>query len=72
MPELEGDLRATVEDIESDAARLKEIEDEKSRLAPDDPRTAALSREAESLAKGLVPKTIAERELTDAAAEAAS
>jgi hypothetical protein len=72
VPDLEGELRATAEDIEADAARLKEIEAEKRDLDPTDPRLAALSADAEALAKQLVPKTLAERELTDALAEEGS
>jgi hypothetical protein len=69
MSELERDLRATGADIEPDAARLKEIEDEKSRLGAGNPRAIVLSREAEVLARGLVPKTAAERELNTTAAD---
>lgn len=69
MSELEGDLRATAEDIAADAARLKDIEDEKSRLSPTDPRLQALSEESEAIARRLVPKTVAEREISDLAAE---
>jgi hypothetical protein len=72
MSDLDGDLHATAEDIEADAARLKEIEAQKAGLDAGDPLVAKLSREGEALAKRLVPKTIAERELTDAAAEAGS
>ena len=69
MSDLEGDLRATSEDIAADAARLKEIEEEKSRLSPTDPRVQALSEESEAIARRLVPKTVAEREIADLAAE---
>ncbi|MEO7664232.1 MAG: hypothetical protein ABIV26_03835 [Candidatus Limnocylindrales bacterium] len=63
MDELEEDLRATAESIESDADRLASIEDEKKRLGLADPRLAELSREAETIARRLVPKTVAERAL---------
>ena len=69
MSELDNDLRATAEDIAADAARLAEIEDEKTRLETDDPRMLQLSAESEQLARRLVPKTVAERELADLAAE---
>ena len=69
MSDLEGDLRATAEDIAADAARLKEIEEEKSRLSPSDPRVKVLSAESEAIARRLVPKTVAEREISDIAAE---
>ena len=69
MSDVEGDLRATSEDIAADAARLKAIEEEKSTLDPRDPRVVELSAESERLAQRLVPKTAAERELADAAQE---
>ena len=67
MSDLDGDLRATAEDIAADAARLQAIEEEKARLDPSDPRVAELSAEGEKLAHRLVPKTAAERELAEAA-----
>ena len=63
MDELEEDLRATAQSIESDADRLAAIEDEKKTLGSGDPRLLDLSREAEVIAKRLVPKTVAERAL---------
>ncbi len=63
MSELENDLRATAEDIAADAARLTEIEVEKTRLGSDDPRLLELSAEGEAIARRLVPKTAAETEL---------
>ena len=63
MDELEQHLRSTAQSIEGDADRLTAIEDEKKSLSADDPRLLELSREAESIAKGLVPKTVAERAL---------
>ena len=71
MSDLEGDFRATTEDIAADAARLKEIEEEKSGLDPADARAQALSEESEQIARRLVPKTVAERELTDEASQSA-
>ena len=69
MSDLEEDLRATSADIEADSGRLKAIEDEKSRLDPGDPRLVALSKEAEEIARRLVPKTVAQRELSEKAAD---
>ena len=69
MSELDNDLRATAEDIAADAAKLSQIEDEKADLEADDPRMVVLSAESEQLARRLVPKTAAERELADLAAE---
>lgn len=71
MSDLEGDFRATTEDIAADAARLKEIEEEKSGVDPADARAQALSEESEQIARRLVPKTVAERELTDEASQSA-
>jgi hypothetical protein len=65
MPDLEGDLRATAEDIAADAAELKALEQEKGTLDAADPRLQELSAESERLAREIVPKTIAEREITD-------
>lgn len=67
MSDLERDLRATAEDVAADAARIQEIEEEKARLDPSDPQVPELAAESERLARRLVPKTIAERELADAA-----
>lgn len=69
MSELEDDLRATTEDVAAEAAELQEIEEKKARLPSDDPRMATLSRDAEQIARRLVPKTVAERELVDEAAD---
>lgn len=65
MTELEDDLRATSENVAADAERLQAIEQEKSKLAVDDARLVELSAEAERLAKRLVPKTQAEREIVE-------
>jgi hypothetical protein len=70
VADLEGDLRATAEDIAADAAQIKAIEDEKATLDPEDPRVQELSTKSERLARQLVPKTVAEREITDAIGEA--
>jgi hypothetical protein len=63
MDDLEEDIRAAAQSIEGDADRLAAIEDEKKLLTSDDPRLLELSREAEVIAKRLVPKTVAERAL---------
>jgi len=63
MDDLEEDIRATAQSIEADADRLAAIEDEKKDLGSDDPRMLELSREAESISKRLLPKTIAEHAL---------
>lgn len=63
MDELEQDLRATAQSIELDADRLAAIEDEKKTLESSDPRLLELSREAESIARRLVPKAVTEQAL---------
>lgn len=68
--DLEGDLQATAEDIAADAAHLKAIEEKKASLDPDDPEVQELSAKSEQLARQLVPKTVAEREITDAIGKA--
>ena len=67
MSELENDLHATAEDIAADAARLTKIEDEKAGLDAGDPQMTELSHEGEDLARRIVPKATAERELADLA-----
>ena len=69
MPDLQGDLRATAEDIAADAAELKAVEEEKASLDAEDPRVQELSAKGERLARQLVPKTVAERELTEEIAD---
>ncbi len=63
MSELEDDLRAITEDLAADAAELHSIEEEKATLDPSDPRVDVLSEEGERVARGIVPKTVAERRL---------
>ena len=72
MPDLEQDLRATEEDIAADSSRLASIEREKAGLEPDDPRLAKLSAESERLARQIVPKTVAERDIADELAGSAT
>ncbi len=64
MDDAEEDLRATADAIATDAERLAAIEAEKATLDIADPRMAELSAEAETISRKLVPKTVAERELT--------
>jgi hypothetical protein len=63
MSELHEDLRATAESIAGDAERLAAIEEKKTALEDDDPKLVPLSREAQRIARDLVPKTAAELEL---------
>ena len=64
MPDLEDDLRATADDIAADAARLTEIEEEKTRLDADDPTTRkrAVSLQLINLELSLVESWLAEGE----------
>jgi hypothetical protein len=57
------DLRATSEDVAADAERLRQIEERKQALPGDDPELIELSAEAERIARGLVPKTVAQTQL---------
>lgn len=68
MTETGDDLRSTSESIAADAERLRGIEEQKQNLPDGHPDVVALSDEAEQLARKILPKTVAEREL---AAEAA-
>ena len=72
MSDLEQDLRATAEDIAADSSRLAALEREKARLEPDDPQLTELSAESERLARQILPKTVAERDITDELARAES
>ena len=70
MTEAGDDLRATSEDVVADAERLRRIEERKQALPADDPELIELSAEAERIARGLVPKTVVQRELaTESVAE---
>ena len=67
------DLRATSEDVAADAERLRHIEERKQSLPADDPELIRLSEEAERIARDLVPKTVAQKELaTESVTEGAS
>lgn len=70
MPdELESDIQATAEDIAADADTLQTIEAEKADIDPTDPRALDLATQAERLAREIVSKTVAERELVVEAVE---
>src|SRR3954452_21969041 len=66
------DLKATSEAIVADAERLRAIEARKETLPEGDPELVMLSEEAEAIARRLVPKTVAERELTTEVANGSS
>ena len=65
MTETGDDLRATSDAIVADAERLRDIEERKQELPDGDPELVELSEEAEAVARGIVPKTVAERELAN-------
>ncbi len=62
------DIKAISDDVATDAEELAAIENEKGRLAADDPRLIELAREAEDLATDVLAKTKAERQLVGEAA----
>ena len=71
MSEIEEDIRSLSDDLIADAQRLASIEEQKARLDANDPRMDGLAQESERLARGMVPKTIAERRLTEEVADSA-
>jgi len=70
MSDRDMDLRATAEDLAADAARLEEIEETKARLGTQHADAVALADEALTLARRMVGKTAAERDLAIEAARA--
>ena len=68
-PQTDEDLRATSESITEDTESLARIEERKRDLPEGDPERVSLSEEAEDIARDLVPKTVAERELATEAVE---
>ena len=68
LSELHEDILATNEDIEADAAELKELEKRKAKVAAGDPELVALSEAAEDLADGIKAKARTETELAKEAA----
>ena len=71
LTEIESDLKATSDDIAADAERIREIELEKTGLAPGDPRLVELARESEAIAGRMLDKTKAETALVDEAGSVA-
>jgi hypothetical protein len=65
MPDVEGELHATIDDITDDVERLKSVEQETSGLSPADPRNRALAKEAVEIAAEILPKTVKERKLAE-------
>jgi hypothetical protein len=67
MSDLDDDLHVTADAIEADAARIQAIEQEKSMLDADNPRTVGLSVESDRIARAMVPKTKAELDIANEA-----
>jgi hypothetical protein len=65
MPDQRDDLRATEESILNDTDQLKDLEEEKSSLDPEDERVSDLSTQAERVSNELRDKAGAERELAE-------
>lgn len=63
MSDRDDQLRATTDDIRADTVELHEIEDSKASMEPDDPRQDRLAERAQDIARGLVAKTAAQREI---------
>jgi hypothetical protein len=59
------DLRATSEAIQADAERIAGLEVRKRSLDAADPEVVELSREIETLTRGMADKAAAERELSE-------
>jgi len=67
--DLESDLKATSDDIATDARRVAEIEREKGSLATDDPRLAELAAESQALTARMARMARLETTLVDEAQE---
>ena len=63
MSDLQDELRATTDDIKSDADELRSLEEVKAALDPADPRQDALAARVVDLVSELVPKAEAQREI---------
>jgi hypothetical protein len=72
VTEIGDDIKATADDIATDARRVHAIETEKSGLTPRDPRLIELAHESEALTAEMAVKAKTETALVEtAAAEAA-
>jgi hypothetical protein len=65
MPDERDDLRATEESILNDTHQLRDLEEQKSTLDPEDERVPELSAQVERVSTELRDKTGAERELAE-------
>jgi hypothetical protein len=69
MANPKDDLRATMDDVAADSDELETIEGLKKQFEPGDPRIGELSKDAERVARGLLAKTQAERQLAEETVE---
>jgi len=63
MSDLQDELRATTDDIKSDADELRSLEEAKASMDPADPRQDVLAARVVDLVSELVPKAEAQREI---------
>ena len=63
MSDLQDELRATTDDIKSDAEELRSLEEVKASLEPGDPLQDVLAARVVDLVGDLVPKAAAQREI---------
>lgn len=63
MPDLRDELRATTDDIKTDAEELRSLEEVKASLEPGDPLQDVLAARVVDLVSELVPKAEAQREI---------
>lgn len=66
------DLKATAEDMIDDSRRVEELEQQKLRLDPADPRFAELARQIEQLVAQMANKARAQQEIAAEASEEAA
>lgn len=63
MSDLQDELRATTDDIKSDAEELRSLEEVKASLDPGDPLQDVLAARVVDLVSELIPKAEAQREI---------
>lgn len=63
MSDLQDELRATTDDIKSDAEELRSLEEVKASLEPGDPLQDVLAARVVDLVSELIPKAEAQREI---------
>lgn len=69
LTDLANDIKATGDDIATDAERIRQIEEEKVTLSPGDPRLIELANESEALAAKIAVKAKVETALVEEAAK---